>query len=193
MPEIKSVAVFCGAQPGHDPACREAATELGAGLAHAGMRLVYGGGRVGLMGAVADAALAGGGEVVGIIPAFLTRMEIAHDGVAEMVVTDGMHDRKRRMFAMADAFVTLPGGLGTLDETIEIVTWKQLRLHDKPILLCDVAGSASGFLSAIDHAIDGGFAQPEVRCLFEVVDGVVAVLARLQTLARSTATDTARL
>jgi uncharacterized protein (TIGR00730 family) len=183
MPHIRTVAVFCGSHPGHDPACRVAAEGLGAGLAQAGIGLVYGGGRVGLMGAVAEAALAAGGRVIGVIPDFLTRREVAHAGVTEMIVTDSMHSRKRRMFELADAFVSLPGGLGTLDETIEIITWRQLRLHDKPILLCDVEGSAAPLLAAIEAAIERGFAFPDVRRLFEVSDGVDQLLHRLNTLA----------
>jgi uncharacterized protein (TIGR00730 family) len=179
---VRSVAVFCGAQPGRDPAFRRAAEAMGAGLARRGMRLVYGGGRVGLMGAVADAALAAGGEVAGVIPEFLTRWEVAHEGVADMTVTDGMHARKRLMFDMADAFVTLTGGLGTLDETIEVVTWRQLRLHDKPVLICDVGGSASALLAALEAAVADGFAAPEARLLFEVCDGVEAALDRLDSL-----------
>ena len=149
MPQIHSVAVFCGARAGSAPVFRQAATALGRGLAEAGIRLVLGGGRIGLMGAVADAALASGGAVTGVIPDFLTRAEVAHPGVRDMVVTDSMHSRKQRMFELSDAFVSLPGGLGTLDETVEIITWRQLRLHAKPVLLCDVAGSAGPFLAMI--------------------------------------------
>ncbi len=143
MSKSHAVAVFCGSRSGNDPAYHCAAQALGTGLAKAGIRLVYGGGRIGLMGVLADAALAAGGDVLGIIPEFLTRREVAHEGVTKMVVTDSMHSRKQRMFEAADAFVSLPGGLGTLDETIEIITWRQLRLHAKPILICDVAGSAA--------------------------------------------------
>ena len=183
MPEIRTVAVFCGSHPGHDPAFRTAAEALGEGLARSGIALVYGGGRVGLMGAVADATLAAGGQVIGVIPDFLTRREVVHEGVVEMVVTDSMHSRKRRMFELADAFVSFPGGLGTLDETIEIITWRQLRLHDKPILLCDVEGSAAPLLAAIEAVIERGFAFPDVRRLFEVTEGVEPLLERLRGLA----------
>ena len=179
MPSIQAVAVFCGAHAGDDPAFRAAAAALGRGLADSGMRLVFGGGRVGLMGAMADAALAAGGEVVGVIPEFLTRLEVAHENVSETIVTDSMHTRKQRMFELADAFVALPGGLGTLDETVEIITWRQLRLHDKPILLCDVAGSWAPLLGLIEAVVERGFADASVRHLFEVADGVAATLARL--------------
>lgn len=193
MPQITSVAVFCGASLGHSPAFREAADALGHGIARAGWRLVYGGGHLGLMGVVADAALAAGGEVVGVIPDFLRRREVAHAGVEQMVVTDSMHSRKTAMFERADAFVTLPGGLGTLDETVEIITWRQLGLHQKPILLCDVMGSAAPLVAAIEAAIALGFARAEARQLFEVHDGVAAVLARLATLPAAADTSAARL
>lgn len=179
---IRSVAVFCGSRVGHDPAYAAASVALGGGLAAAGLRLVYGGGGVGLMGVVADAALGAGGEVLGIIPAFLQRREVAHAGVGDMVVTETMHDRKRRMFDAADAFVTMPGGLGTFDETIEITTWRQLALHDKPILICDVAGWAQPYLASLQAAVDQGFAGPECLRLFEVLPDVDAVLARLSAL-----------
>lgn len=179
MPHIRSVAVFCGAHPGRSQRYCAAAAALGQGLALAGIRLVYGGGGIGLMGAVADATLAGGGEVVGVIPEFLLRREQAHGGAHRMIVTDSMHSRKQRMFELSDAFVTLAGGLGTLDETFEILTWRQLGLHDKPILLCDVAGSAAPLLRLIDAVIAEGFASPSIRALFEVVPDIPALLRRL--------------
>jgi uncharacterized protein (TIGR00730 family) len=182
MSEIHAVAVYCGSRTGNDPAYRAAAQALGHGLASAGMRLVYGGGRIGLMGLVADAALAAGGTVIGVIPEFLTRREVAHPAVADLIVTDSMHTRKQRMFEAADAFVSLPGGLGTLDETIEIITWRQLGLHAKPILICDVAGSAAPFIATLEAAIAAGFAAAATRNLYEVVNGVAAALARLAEL-----------
>lgn len=179
---IHSVAVFCGSRFGHDPIFRAAAAELGAGIARAGWRLVYGGGHVGLMGVIADAALAEGGAVLGIIPEFLQRREVAHKGAVRMVMTATMHDRKRLMFDAASAFVTMPGGLGTFDETVEITTWRQLALHDKPVLICDVGGWAQPYLRMIDAAIEAGFADPDARALFEVVPDVPAALARLHAL-----------
>ena len=180
MAEIMSVAVFCGASPGHSPVFAREAAALGRGLAEAGITLIYGGGHVGLMGILADAAMAAGGKVIGVIPEFLRRREIAHDGLAELIVTDSMHERKRRMFALADAFVTFPGGLGTLDETFEILTWAQLRRHRKPIVICDVAGYAQPLLAMIEATIAAGFAQPAVRELYDVADDVAAVLHRLR-------------
>ena len=178
-PPIRAVAVFCGSRPGHDPAFAHAAKALGTGLAERGLRLVYGGGHIGLMGIVADAVLAGGGDVSGVIPEFLTRTEAAHAHVHDLTVTDSMHTRKQRMFSLADAFVTMPGGLGTLDETVEIVTWRQLRLHDKPVLLCNVAGWADALLEAFAASVRDGFADEPRGTLFEVLPDVAAVLARL--------------
>jgi uncharacterized protein (TIGR00730 family) len=177
---IRSVAVFCGSRAGTNPAFAAAATALGRGLAEAEITLIYGGGRVGIMGLVADAALAAGGTVEGIIPDFLMQWEVAHPGVADMQVTDSMHSRKRRMFERADAFVTLPGGLGTLDETIEILTWRQLKLHAKPILICDTDGWARAFVSAIEATVEQGFADTAIRDFIEVLDGPAAVLVRLR-------------
>ena len=153
--------MFCGASTGNAPYFAAAARELGRGIAEAGMRLVYGGGRVGLMGEVADAAVQAGGVVIGVIPEFLTRREVAHDDISELIVTPDMHTRKRRMFELSDAFVSFAGGLGTLDETFEILTWRQLKLHDKPVLVCDVGGAAAPLLAAIEGAIGMGFARPE--------------------------------
>lgn len=179
MREIYSVAVFCGSRLGRDPAFAGAARELGMGLASAGIRLVYGGGKTGMMGVLADAVLGSGGAVLGVIPDFLTKWEVAHPDVTDMIVTGSMHSRKRRMAEEADAFVMLPGGIGTMDETIEIVTWRQLHLHDKPIYVCDIAGSAAPFVSAIHGMIAQGFTGPEVLNLFTVVTGVPALLDRL--------------
>jgi len=193
MSKIAAVAVYCGSRSGNDPAYRAAAQALGEGLAHAHIRLVYGGGGIGLMGVLADAVLTAGGEVVGVIPEFLTRREVAHAGNTELMVTDSMHSRKQQMFELADAFVSLPGGLGTLDETIEIITWRQLGLHDKPILICNVASSAVPFLAAIEAAIAAGFAGPEVRQLYQVLEGPAAVLRRLSQLRPGRYTEAQRL
>src|SRR5271166_4338232 len=182
MTAIHSLAVFCGSRVGVNPAYAEAGRILGRGLALAGIRLVYGGGRIGIMGVVADAVLKAGGTVLGVIPEFLTQMEVAHAGATEMVVTDSMHTRKRRLYEESDAFLVMPGGLGTFDEAFEIITWRQLRLHDKPIILCNVAGWAAPLVAMIDSAIEQGFADPACRRLFEVIEGVPAVLERLKTL-----------
>ncbi len=193
MPGIRSVAVFCGAALGARPAYRAAAEALGVGLAQAGLRLIYGGGGSGLMGAVAQAALDAGGEVVGVIPQFLMDREVAHPGVRDLVVTDSMHSRKLRMFDRADAFVVLPGGLGTLDEAVEIITWRQLGLHSKPILICDVHGSSTPLSTAVDLAIAEGFAHPSAKTLFEILPGPTAILTRLTTLPAPPPTASTRL
>jgi uncharacterized protein (TIGR00730 family) len=179
MHEIYSVAVFCGSRLGADPEFAVAARELGRGLAKAGIRLVYGAGKNGMMGTLADAVLEGGGTVLGVIPDFLIPLEVAHPGLTETIVTDSMHSRKRRMAEEVDAFVTLPGGIGTMDETIEIMSWKQLRLHARPIYICDVAGSAAPYVAAIDAMIASGFAPESARELFTVVPGVAALLGLL--------------
>ena len=180
---VSAVAVFCGSRPGHDPVIAEAMRRLGAGIAALGIGLVYGGGRIGLMGVLADAALDRGGRVAGIIPAFLSAREIAHDRVTDLTVTDSMHERKRLMFERADAFLTMPGGLGTFDETIEIITWRQLGLHDKPICLVDVGGWSRSLVSTFEDAIRGGFADASTRALFDVVpdvDGALDWLGRIE-------------
>jgi uncharacterized protein (TIGR00730 family) len=172
---------------------QHAAQALGKGLAEQNIRLIYGGGRVGLMGIVADAVLDAGGEVIGIIPEFLSKREVAHEGLTEHHVTDTMHSRKTKMFALADVFITMPGGLGTLDETVEIVTWRQLGLHDKPILICNFGGWARGLLAAFDAAINDGFADPSAADLYEVLPTVDSVLERLKALSPRPEADTSRL
>ena len=179
MQKLKSVAVFCGSRHGGLPVWREAAADLGRGLAAAGVQLVYGGGGVGLMGTIADAAITGGGSVIGVIPGFLQRREVAHRALTRLEVTETMHERKRRMFDLADGFVVFAGGIGTFDEAFEILTWKQLGLHAKPILICDVAGSSRGLLGAIEDAVATGFADATVCGLYEVTVGVPALLARI--------------
>jgi hypothetical protein len=193
MPGLSSVAVFCGSRLGSDPAFATAAHDLGRGLAEAGIRLVYGGGKNGLMGVLADAALAAGGAVLGVIPDFLTKWEVRHEGVTELAITSNMHDRKRRMAEEADAFVMLPGGIGTMDETIEIISWRQLRLHDKPIFVCDVTGSAAPFLAAVEGMIVQGFTGPGAPGLFTVVEGVPALLDVLGRVASGGGVDPERL
>jgi hypothetical protein len=180
MSNIRRLCVYCGSSGAVDRQYREAATELGARLAAAGIGLVYGGGRVGLMGLLADAALAGGGEVIGIIPSRLRDAELAHPGATELVVVESMHERKRLMAEKADAFAILPGGVGTLDETFEILSWKQLRLHDKPILLADIGGYWSPLRALLDEIVTKGFARAETRELLRVVPTVAALMAALE-------------
>ena len=179
MAEIQAICVLCGSRPGADPAYEQDAIRLGQLIAERGHRLVYGGGSIGLMGVIANATLAAGGEVVGVIPDFLMRYEVGHMQLTDLVVTDSMHDRKRRMFEMADAFVVLPGGLGTLDETFEVLTWKQIRLHDEPIVVLDSGGYWAPFQQLIAAVIDGGFAHAGINDLFTVVSRPEEVFSAL--------------
>ncbi len=169
------ICVFCGSSSRVDAGYRDAATAFGRRIAERGAELVYGGGRVGLMGLVADAALEGGARVTGIIPRFLMDLEVGHGSVSELVVTDSMHERKAEMYDRASAFVVLPGGLGTLDETLEVLTWSQLKLSTKPVILVDVDGFWQPLLALIEHTIERGFTRPANRDLFRVVSSVDAV------------------
>ena len=162
MPQI---TVFCGSTPGADPAFAAAARALGGRLVQRGLGLVYGGGKVGLMGIVADAVLAAGGQVTGVMPRNLFPKEVGHPGLTEMRAVDSMHERKALMADLADGFIALPGGYGTLDEFCEILTWAQLGLHRKPCGLLNVAGYYDGFLSFLDHASHEAFIRPQFRAL----------------------------
>lgn len=180
MADIRSLCVLCGSREGSDPAFRAAAKDLGAQIASRGVRLIYGGGAIGLMGILADSVISAGGEVVGVIPDFLVKWEVGHASLSDLIVTDSMHTRKTRMFAMADGFVILPGGLGTLDETFEIITWKQLRIHNKPIVVLDVNGYWSALVALINRTVVSGFAPPAVIRLFSVVESVDKVFPALE-------------
>ena len=155
------LCVFCGSQLGTDPRYQEAAIALGALMAQRGYGLVYGGGRVGLMGIIADAVLRHGGEVIGVIPERMQTRELAHHGVTQLQVVPTMHARKARMAELAQGFIAMPGGYGTFDELFEIITWAQLRLHNKPIGLLNVAGYFDALLACITHAIQEGFIKTE--------------------------------
>ncbi len=179
MPSIKRLCVYCGSAVGHDPRYREAARELGESMAAAGIELVYGGGRIGLMGVLADAVLASGGRVIGVIPGALRDAELAHQGASELLIVDSMHDRKRLMAERADAFAVLPGGIGTLDETFEILTWRHLGLHDKPIFLVDVAEYWQPLRQLLGHLNAHGFVVPVVPRLLNVVSGIAELMAAL--------------
>jgi uncharacterized protein (TIGR00730 family) len=179
MQHIRRLCVYCGSSGAVDEQYREAAGELGGRLAAAGIGLVYGGGRLGLMGLLADAVLVAGGDVTGIIPRRLVDAELAHTGVTELVVVDSMHDRKRLMAEKADAFAILPGGIGTLDEFFEIVSWRQLSLHDKPILLVDIGDYWAPLRALLDHIVVNGFARPQTRGFVHVVPSVSALMAAL--------------
>lgn len=162
--------MFAGSSPGARPAYRTAAAALGSALASRGIGLVYGGARVGLMGAVADAALAADGSVIGVIPETLVAKEIAHTGLSELRVVRSMHERKALMADLADAFIALPGGWGTVEELFEILTWSQLGLHRKPAGLLNVAGYFDPLLAFVDHSAREGFVRPEQRSMIAVAD-----------------------
>ncbi|MED5606120.1 MULTISPECIES: TIGR00730 family Rossman fold protein [unclassified Pseudomonas] len=164
---LRSICVFCGASPGASPIYREAAESLGRHIAERGLRLVYGGGAVGLMGMVADAALAAGGEVVGIIPQSLKEAEIGHKGLSRLEVVDGMHARKARMAELSDAFIALPGGLGTLEELFEVWTWGQLGYHAKPLGVLEVDGFYDPLLTFLDHLVQERFVRAEHRQMLQ--------------------------
>ena len=162
---MRSVCVFCGSSVGLRPEYGAAAREIGTEIARRGWRLVFGGGQVGLMGAVADAALAAGGEVVGVIPEALLAKELGHGAVTTLHVTTTMHERKALMAELSDGFVGLPGGFGTFDELCEMLTWAQLGIHGKPVGLLDIAGYWQPLLALVDHAVREGFVDPDHRHL----------------------------
>lgn len=180
MASIDSVCVYCGSGFGTNPKHRVAAQRLGELLGRNSIRLVYGGGRVGLMGVVADAALARGGRVTGVIPEHLQSKEVGHRGISDLRVVPNMHERKELMFKLSDGFVILPGGFGTLDETFEMLTWRQLHLHDKPIILLDSDGYWAPFVRLNEHIVEQGFAKPAALALYKVVGDVEAVLPALR-------------
>lgn len=180
VPDLKSLCVFCGSSPGSDPRHLGSAIRLGKILAANNVRLVYGGGHLGMMGALAETIIKADGKVTGIIPEHLTRVEKAYLDITELHVVDSMHTRKRMMFDMADAFAVLPGGMGTMDETFEILTWKQLRLHNKPIIIVNQDQYWTPWLTLADHIVASGFAHPDTTKLYAVVDDVDHVLDAVQ-------------
>lgn len=174
-----SVCVFCGSRFGEAPEYRAAAEALGTGLAERNMRLVYGAGDVGLMGAVAQAAQSGGGETFGVIPEHLLKWEVGKRDLSSFIVTENMHERKKVMFMNCDAVVVLPGGAGSLDEFFEVLTWAQLGLHAKPIWILNIGGFWDPLVGLIDHVITQGFADASIKDHFHVADSVAAVFAGL--------------
>ena len=181
------VCVFCGSSPGSEPAYLRAATALGERLAEAGVGVVYGGNVHGLMGAVADAAMAAGGAVTGVVPTGLFSREVPHRGLTELLEVGSMHERKQLMYSLADAFVGLPGGLGTLEEVAEIATWSQLGLHAKPIVLVDVGGFWGPLLAWLDGAVTSGFVKPANRSIIASVPSVDDVLDAIRAYVRGPA------
>ena len=175
---LRRVCVFCGASPGRDPAHVALAQRVGAALAGRGIGLVYGGGRVGLMGAVADAALGAGGEVIGVIPRGLVDRELAHGDVTRLVVVETLHERKAAMADLSDGFIALPGGLGTLEELAEVASWAQLDLHRKPVGLLEPGRYWAGLLAFLDNAVGEGFLRQEHRDMLIVEPDLDILLER---------------
>lgn len=176
-----SVCVYCGSRPGADPEYMADATALGEGLAQAGMRLVYGAGDVGLMGAVARAAQNAGGDTFGVIPTHLLAREMGKRDLGRFIVTENMHERKKVMFMNSDAIVVLPGGAGSLDEFFEVLTWRQLGLHEKPILLMNTAAYWGPLAALVDHVVTQGFAEASLKEFYRVIDTVPAIMSALET------------
>ena len=183
---IKSVCVFCGSNRGDDATYIDAAIELGHFFVDHGINLVYGGGSVGLMGVIADAVLQRGGKVTGVIPKHLARKEVMHKHVEDLQIVDSMHERKQRMYELSDAFVALPGGLGTFEELCEILTWSQLGLHQKPIGILNVRSFFSSFISQLDHAASQGFLKKEHRNLLLVADSISELFSIFKTFSPRT-------
>jgi uncharacterized protein (TIGR00730 family) len=176
---MRRVCVYAGSNPGTDPAYAEAARSLATLLAERSIGLVYGGGKVGLMGVLADTALAAGGEVIGVMPQALIDREIGHPGLTELKVVASMHERKARMAELADAFVAVPGGIGTLEELVEVYTWSQLGIHDKACGLLNVNGYYDGLVAFLDHAVEAGFLRAQHRAVLTVAADARELLDRL--------------
>jgi uncharacterized protein (TIGR00730 family) len=181
VPQLSSICVFCGSNAGADPAYLEAAEAVGRALAQRGVGVVYGGGKVGMMGAVADAARAAGGEVIGVIPQAIFDLEIGHTGLDDLRVVGSMHERKALMAELSDAFIALPGGIGTLEELFEVYTWAQLGIHAKPLGLLDVVGYYQPLVAFLDHAVQERFLRRKTRTLLAVSDDLDDLIAAFET------------
>jgi uncharacterized protein (TIGR00730 family) len=180
VPRLDSVCVYAGSCPGADPRYSAAAQELAHELVDRQIRVVYGGAKIGLMGLLADTAVARGGRVVGVMPRSLVEKEVAHAGLTELRVVDSMHERKATMAELSDAFVALPGGIGTVEELIEVYTWTQLGLHAKPCALLNAGGYYDHLIGFLDHAVAERFLRPEHRELLVVADGPAELIERLE-------------
>lgn len=178
---IKRVCVYCAASLGNNPAFVKAAKDLGAFLAHKNIQLVYGGGKVGLMGALADAALENGGKVIGIIPQKLVEQEQAHTGIQDLRIVNDMHERKATMAALADAFIALPGGFGTMEELFEVLTWSQIGYHQKPVAILDVDNYYEHLNNFVAHAATTGLLKPEFASYFQVTYSAQEVWEKIST------------
>ena len=186
-----AICVYCGSTGETIPAHRKVAENLGEILAQTGTDLVFGGGHIGLMGVLADTLLDRGGKVTGIIPEFLKEWEVAHNGLSELLVVKSMHERKQIMFERSDAFVILPGGLGTLDEFLEVLTWKQLGLHKKPVILVNADGFWQPLRALFEHLMEKGYAGKETGDLLQVIETVEEIRPILENLPAAKATDSA--
>lgn len=186
MSDIKSLCVYCGSSGNVDERFKQAARDMGKAMAENGIRLVYGGGHVGLMGIIADAVMGNGGEAIGIIPEHISAREVQHKGLTELHVVDSMHTRKQMMVDHSDAFLILPGGIGTLDETCEIMTWRQLGIHDKPIVIANINDYWTPFLKMIDHIVDQGFMRATDKRLVHEVTSLEDVLPTLKNVPAET-------
>ena len=184
--QLTSVCVYCGSSFGSDPSHEASATRLGQLIAEAGLRLVYGGGSVGLMGTVANAALESGGKVTGIIPQFLEKREVMLDTLEDLIITKDMHERKHLMFKNSNAFIALPGGIGTLEEAVEMMTWAQLGQHKKPVLLANINGFWSPLLELFDHMRAQGYIRPETEVPYLVANKIEDILPMLSTAVTGT-------
>ncbi len=178
----RSICVFCGSREGQNPTYAEAAQTLGQSMGERGWRLVYGAGDIGIMGIVADATINTGAKTFGVIPEHLQEREVGKQNLDTLIVTETMHERKKLMFTNSDAIVLMPGGAGSLDEFFEVLTWAQLGLHEKPIIVVNVQEYWTPLIALVDHVIAQGFADPSLRALFEIHDTVEATIARLAKL-----------
>ncbi|HQU84895.1 MAG TPA: TIGR00730 family Rossman fold protein [Pyrinomonadaceae bacterium] len=177
---MKRICVFCGSNPGIDPIYLETAEKVGKFLGENGIELVFGGGRVGLMGRIADTVMANGGKVIGIIPKGLSDREVAHQGLTELKIVGSMHERKALMAELSDGFIALPGGVGTFEEFCEIVTWAQLGIHEKPCALMNVGGFYNAFIAMFDHSMNQGFIRPQHRELVLVDDKIEELYEKMR-------------
>lgn len=183
MEKMKSICVYCGSSNNISDIYKNAAKEVGKILAENNVRLIYGGGRVGLMGVVADSVMANNGKVTGFIPQYLHEYEVGHNSITELFIVDTMHERKRLMFEHSDAFIVLPGGFGTLDEICEILTWKQLRLHNKPIIFIDINQYWSPlFDTFVDHMIDKTFVRSEHKDFYKIIQSTEKLPSLIQAI-----------
>lgn len=177
---MKRIAVYCASSSGADTRFKETAIQLGAELAKQGIELVYGGAKVGLMGAVADGTLNNGGQVIGVLPHFLAEKELAHEGLTELILVDTMHERKAKMADLCDGFITLPGGFGTMEELFEVLTWAQLGLHHKPIAILNIGGYYDSLITFVETMIAGGLLKEEYRKMLLVSDNIQDVLQQMK-------------